>query len=232
MIVYISGPMTGYDDWNKAAFHAAEVALNRVSGDGGAGDGLFPALTVLNPARNFGGRTDLPREKYLAKAIRQVLKADALVLLPDWSKSPGAVLEAGIALETGKNFFLMHDSWSFQPVAPEIVREMLNLAGADNDRVSLLDEAKTLVTGDRNNSYGPPDQDFTRSADAMTAYGYRGPRGRRIQSYDVAILILLVKVSRLMWKPDKRDSWVDIAGYAACGLECANELVREWGEGV
>lgn len=32
---------------------------------------------------------------------------------------------------------------------------------------------------------------------------------------------MMVKLSRLMWTPAKRDSWVDIAGYAACGLECA-----------
>jgi len=29
-----------------------------------------------------------------------------------------------------------------------------------------------------------------------------------------------LKVSRLSWRPDNPDSWVDIAGYAACGFEC------------
>jgi hypothetical protein len=30
-------------------------------------------------------------------------------------------------------------------------------------------------------------------------------------------------VSRLMHSRQKRDSWVDLAGYAGCGYECAVE---------
>ena len=41
--------------------------------------------------------------------------------------------------------------------------------------------------------------------------------------HDIAIMIIQVKTSRLMWTPAKRDSWVDIAGYAGCGYECATE---------
>ena len=36
---------------------------------------------------------------------------------------------------------------------------------------------------------------------------------------DVAIMMALLKISRLSWEPTKRDSWVDVAGYAACGYE-------------
>jgi hypothetical protein len=88
-------------------------------------------------------------------------------------------------------------------------------------RAEILDEAKALITGDRNNSYGPPTQDFARSAMAANAYGYSGPNGRPLQPHDIAILVMLIKVSRLMWTPGKRDSWADIAGYAGCGFECA-----------
>jgi hypothetical protein len=88
-------------------------------------------------------------------------------------------------------------------------------------RASVLDEAKELVTGDRNNHYGPPHQDFARTAGALTALGYRGPDGRNLEAHDVAIMVGMVKMSRLMWTPRKRDSWVDLAGYAACGYEAA-----------
>jgi len=88
-------------------------------------------------------------------------------------------------------------------------------------RSSLLNEAEELVTGDRNNQYGEPHQDFARTAGALTALGYRGPNGRDMQAHDVAIMVSVVKMSRLMWTPTKRDSWVDIAGYAACGYEAA-----------
>lgn len=86
-------------------------------------------------------------------------------------------------------------------------------------RESLLDEAKQIIMGDRNSTYGPPTQDFQRSADAMTAMGYRSASGP-IRAHDVAILVTLVKISRLQWSPEKRDHWTDIAGYAGCGWEC------------
>jgi hypothetical protein len=73
----------------------------------------------------------------------------------------------------------------------------------------------------RNNQYGPPTQDFDRTAGILNALGYRGPGGRQISSHDVAVIQIGVKLSRLTWSPGKLDSWVDVAGYAACGYECA-----------
>lgn len=86
-------------------------------------------------------------------------------------------------------------------------------------RAKLLDEAKHLIVGDRNNQYGPPTQDFRRSADALNALGFRAPSGE-LMPHDIAILVMVIKLSRLMWMPDKSDSWLDIAGYAGCGWEC------------
>jgi hypothetical protein len=87
---------------------------------------------------------------------------------------------------------------------------------AINRRSELLREAETLVNGDRNNAYGPPDQDFERTAIMWTTY----MNGRRIfEAHDVAIMMALLKISRLSWEPTKKDSWVDLAGYAACGYE-------------
>lgn len=96
-------------------------------------------------------------------------------------------------------------------------------APARSKRAELLDKAKGLVTGDRNNQYGPPTQDFQRSADALNAFGYRGTDGRELKAHDVAVLASVIKISRLMWSPGKQDHWVDIAGYAACGWECVSE---------
>ncbi len=95
---------------------------------------------------------------------------------------------------------------------------------AINRRSELLREAETLVNGDRNNSYGPPDQDFQRTADLWTIY----LNGRRIiEAHDVAIMMALLKISRLSWEPTKRDSWVDLAGYAACGYEIITKHKEE-----
>lgn len=94
-------------------------------------------------------------------------------------------------------------------------------------RASALDEARQLVTGDRNNQYGPPTQDFQRTANLLNALGYHREDAtgevHEILPSDVAIIIAQVKISRIMHSRPKRDSWVDLAGYAACGYECAEE---------
>jgi hypothetical protein len=83
-----------------------------------------------------------------------------------------------------------------------------------NHRTEILTQADQLINGDRNNQYGEPHQDFTRTARMWTAY-----LGRHIEPHDVAALMALLKLSRIAWQPDKQDSWIDLAGYAACGYE-------------
>lgn len=85
-----------------------------------------------------------------------------------------------------------------------------------SERRAILDEAASLVDGDRNAQYGDPRQDFRRTAGMWAAY-----LGVEIAPHDVAAMMCLLKVSRVRWSPTKRDSWVDLAGYAACGWDCA-----------
>jgi hypothetical protein len=44
---------------------------------------------------------------------------------------------------------------------------------------------------------------------------------RPLQDWQIAQLMAALKLSRLSWSPAKEDSWTDLAGYAACGAECA-----------
>ena len=83
-------------------------------------------------------------------------------------------------------------------------------------RRDILNEAAELVDGDRNAQYGDPRQDFQRTAEMWGAY-----LGVPVAPHDVAALMCLLKVSRIRWSPAKRDSWADLAGYAACGWDCA-----------
>lgn len=99
-----------------------------------------------------------------------------------------------------------------------------------SEREGVLDEAKTLVTGDRNAAYGPPTQDFGRTADMMTAlFSSKLKEGERFKPSDVAWIITLVKASRARHSP-KRDNYVDAAGYMACGWECEAEENKIQGE--
>lgn len=93
------------------------------------------------------------------------------------------------------------------------------MAEAFTERGDLLNEARELVTGDRNNQYGEPLQDFQRTADMMSIMGFRF-NGNAIEPHHTALILAIVKMSRITWNPNKRDSWVDLAGYAATGWEC------------
>jgi hypothetical protein len=85
-----------------------------------------------------------------------------------------------------------------------------------NARAQLLFDAESAVNGDRNAQYGDPKQDFRRTADMWSAY-----LGIPVEMHDVAAMMMLLKVSRIRWSPEKYDSWMDAAGYAACGWDCA-----------
>lgn len=81
-------------------------------------------------------------------------------------------------------------------------------------REEVLKKAASLISGDRNVDYDEPSRNFEIIADLWQTY-----LGVPITRYDVAVLNILQKVSRIMSSPSKEDHWVDIAGYAACGYE-------------
>lgn len=89
-------------------------------------------------------------------------------------------------------------------------------------RKQVLDTAADAVLRQRNKSYGEPDEDFQRIAAIWNAMGYTAPSGRPMSGHDVSVLLIGLKMSRLTWNPLHQDSWVDIAGYSACGLETAS----------
>ena len=84
-----------------------------------------------------------------------------------------------------------------------------------NARADILFGAEELVNGDRNVQYGDPRADFKRTATMWGAY-----LDLDVRPHDVAALLALLKVSRIRWSPEKKDSWTDLAGYAACGWDC------------
>lgn len=86
----------------------------------------------------------------------------------------------------------------------------------DYSRGGLLDRAKEIVTNDRQDTHGQPEDSFRRIADLWSGYLTVG-----IQEEDVAVMMALVKVARIMENPRHADNWIDGAGYFACGGEVA-----------
>ncbi|EGG0485616.1 DUF4406 domain-containing protein [Escherichia coli] len=84
--VYIAGLMTGYEDFNRPAFHAAGKALSQ------------EGHTVLNPAVLPDGLTPA---QYMDICMAMIRSVDAVYLLKNWYQSAGARAELALAEKLG-----------------------------------------------------------------------------------------------------------------------------------
>ncbi len=193
--VYIAGPMRGIKYFNFPAFDAAEIELTKQGFDV-----ISPAK--LDRAAGFDPETlgndydwlDLQKIGFeLSDAVKRdadaLTKSDAIYLLDGWQRSKGATAEKAIA-------------------------EWLGLTVMYQTVEGVLQEAIRITSGDRQASYGPPDQDFKRTAAMWSAI-----KGVEFTAREVAMFMVCLKLSRETHQ-NKRDNWVDIAGYAKCGSEC------------
>lgn len=213
MRVYIAGPMRKKVYYNFDAFLSAEAELLERKAIETEDGELLEITEIINPARieldNGFDPYALPEdhdwdsvppghtmEEYMSRDLPLVMKADAVFLLPGWQTSKGAVAEAAVAVACGKVV-----------IAPQ--------EGVPHSDV--LIEALTLTRGDRQAQYGPPDQDFRRTADMWTALFER-----EFAPHEVAMAMACLKLSRLTHSL-KRDSVVDLAGYARCLDVCVRE---------
>lgn len=99
----------------------------------------------------------------------------------------------------------------------DMVTEREFLGNEVSPRAQLLREAETLITGDRNKSYGSPTQNFANTAALLNVqFGHK--LREPFEARDVALIMIQLKMARMVAQP-KRDNWLDIAGYAACGYE-------------
>ena len=85
------------------------------------------------------------------------------------------------------------------------------------NRVQTLERARQIVSADRNKEYGEPEDAFKAVAEFWSTY-----LDQDIHPSDVAAMMILMKMARIKANWRHEDSWVDIAGYAACGAECGD----------
>lgn len=90
-------------------------------------------------------------------------------------------------------------------------------------RADILHAAEKCVCGQRETDYGTPEDNFKTIAELWEAYLNKAcTRGVnvRVEAKDVAVMMALLKIARIAAGGGKADSWIDLAGYAACGAEC------------
>jgi nucleoside 2-deoxyribosyltransferase len=84
--LYLCGPMTGIQDYNREAFNDAESALRSAGFD------------VFNPVSN-GLPVDALWEQHMRVDIAAMMQCDALAVLPGAHFSKGAKLEIELAVQ-------------------------------------------------------------------------------------------------------------------------------------
>lgn len=103
----------------------------------------------------------------------------------------------------------------------EVVNQQADLQ--ETPRAAVLIEAATLITGDRNKTYGSPTQNFQNTADIWTVLlSHKLKDGERFTATEVGTFMVALKLARTIAQP-KRDNFVDIAGYAGCAWETLAE---------
>ncbi|MGK0686882.1 DUF4406 domain-containing protein [Serratia marcescens] len=93
-VVFISGPMTGIENYNRDVFHHEASQLRHIG------------FTVLNPAIFPDG---LEHHQYLAMTLVMLEQADAIYLLDGWENSVGA--KAEVIRAKGLNLMFLGQSW-------------------------------------------------------------------------------------------------------------------------
>ena len=86
--IYIAGSMSGIENDNYPAFHEAAAHLRSC--------GHHVENPAENPAPPCGSW-----EAYMRMAIAQLVRCDAVALLPGWEQSRGANIEHWLARELG-----------------------------------------------------------------------------------------------------------------------------------
>lgn len=88
-------------------------------------------------------------------------------------------------------------------------------------KTSVLEEAQSIIYGDREKTYGHPAKNLKTIASMWTAYMNNMDDGNfNVTAKDVAAMMMLVKVARFANDPSHRDNLVDVCGYAALIERC------------
>jgi hypothetical protein len=229
--LYLSGQMTGVPEYNYPKFNEVSKLIREKYG-----------AIVFNPAENFEGRIDLPRSVYMREDIKQLLFAEAVVMIDGWEKSKGACLEHTIAQELEIPIFNWDEGVKLlktahaprenkigeaAPATAPQYDPVINIQheweefwlnsedfnGGEEDTELPHREAERLVLGDRQQSYGHPIDNFTANAHMWSGtLYYKLKPNQVITPEDVALMMLQVKVAREINRK-KRDNITDSHGY-------------------
>jgi hypothetical protein len=149
------------------------------------------------------------------KALQQIVGCTGLVLLDGWHGSQlcKLLVEAALQLSLALYIYKAPGELSYLSVTQDYLPE--HDLHEEQPPETILEEAIRITGGDRARDYGHPSVSQGRSADLVNAFlqGKYGSDSTQISPEDISWITILCKIARDMERP-KRDSLVDIAGYA------------------
>lgn len=132
-------------------------------------------------------------------------------------------IDFGLRLTVEDAYALCHAA-SHADNTPDVVEKHGEDVKRKLTRADILHAAEKCVCGQRETDYGTPEDNFETIAGLWETYLSRAcvdeAGGVYIDSNDVAMMMALLKIARIAAGGGKADSWIDLAGYAACGAEC------------
>lgn len=88
-----------------------------------------------------------------------------------------------------------------------------------------LKEADDIINGERQDTYGNPEDSFALIAEYWNTYFSEGHLDlQKLTALDVSHMMILFKLARCTGQAPKRDNYIDLQGYAAIS---ADRLVKE-----
>jgi len=232
---YVSGPMTGYENMNYALFNEAATLL-RARGfevlnpaEYFDGDQTLPIATYLRKdiasilevdflvmLQGWEGSKGACLEASVATGIG--IPVYRFEDIRDETHAPPLHLVLSTALfgtppDAEEPLPQLQET---PPALPQEPRSVATVVAApppapEQPKESILQEAERLVYGDRQQSYAHPLPDMTRTGKLWAPLlGLE-----EVSAEQVALCMIALKLSRLC-ENYKRDSLVDVAGYALC----------------
>lgn len=90
----------------------------------------------------------------------------------------------------------------------------MNKKNEHTARGHILEQAKSIINGARQDEYGTPENSFEAIAAFWSTY-----KGVEFSAHDVSMMMALLKIARIKSGSGKTDSYVDLCGYAALAAD-------------
>lgn len=194
----------------------------------------LPKIEGIAETEEKKGWTEMTQEKY--KKVALAMQKALVSIFGDHADVEDRLRTADAEIQS----VLLHEricarpaSYPIEGIAVE-AEKLETEDEADEDeakkltRAAVLEKARACVCGEREEDYGSPEDNFGCIAELWEAYlraACVSPNAIiKVTPTDVAMLMALLKIARVgtSFVGGTADSFVDLAGYAACGAECAD----------